>query len=253
LLEHRYRTKSDAKNGADYPQKDADERFQTDQIPIQSIAVSHGQEDSGVFNLNFADERYIPFEGAGAISKWRLELPTAIKQFDYNTIGDIILHVKYTALQGGAAFRKAASDAASAFQKTAAGLSATEGMFTILDLKNDFPTEWHNWVTADKTKPSTMPLSALQDRLPFFTKGARVKAETLSVLVLSETNINMEQDITLTTSNPVALKPGPAIGSYQVAMAKDLQEVVGNWTITLSPNAMNANVSRVLVLYRYVL
>ncbi|KAL7928243.1 putative toxin subunit [Trichoderma chlorosporum] len=152
LLEHRYRTKPDAKNGTDYPQKDSDERFQTDQIPIQSIAVSHGQQDSGVFNLDFRDERYIPFEGAGVISKWRLELPTSVKQFDYNTISDTVLHVKYTAIQGGAAFRKAASDAASAFQKTAAGLSASEGMFALLDLKNDFPTEWHQSVTFFHTR-----------------------------------------------------------------------------------------------------
>ncbi|UKZ49280.1 hypothetical protein TrVGV298_003525 [Trichoderma virens] len=208
LLEHRYRTKPDAKNGADYPQKDSDERFQTDQIPIQSIAVSHGQQDSGVFNLDFRDERYIPFEGAGAISKWRLELPTSVKQFDYNTISDIVLHVKYTAIQGGAAFRKAASDAASTFQKNAAGLSATEGMFALLDLKNDFPTEWHRLVSADKTQPSSMPLSALQDRLPFFTRGTQVKAETISVLVLSDTKINMVEDITLTTTKQMQWEIG---------------------------------------------
>ncbi|EHK19265.1 uncharacterized protein TRIVIDRAFT_172252 [Trichoderma virens Gv29-8] len=253
LLEHRYRTKPDAKNGADYPQKDSDERFQTDQIPIQSIAVSHGQQDSGVFNLDFRDERYIPFEGAGAISKWRLELPTSVKQFDYNTISDIVLHVKYTAIQGGAAFRKAASDAASTFQKNAAGLSATEGMFALLDLKNDFPTEWHRLVSADKTQPSSMPLSALQDRLPFFTRGTQVKAETISVLVLSDTKINMVEDITLTTTKQVALTSGSAIGSYQVATAKDLTDAVGNWSLTLLPKAMSANVSRILIVYRYIL
>jgi hypothetical protein len=252
LLEHRYRTKPDAKTAADYPQKTSDDRFQTDRIPIESIAVSHGQQDSGVFNLDFRDERYIPFEGAGVVSKWRLELPTAVKQFDYNTISDIVLHVKYTTLQGGAAFRKAASGAASAFQKTAVGLSLSEGMFAMLDLKNDFPTEWYHLVSADKKKESVMPLVALQDRLPFFTKGAKVKAESISLLV-SSTNIDMEQDITLTTKNKVALKTGTKIGSYQVAMAGNLQEAVGDWSLTLSPKAMSADISRIFVLFRYVL
>jgi hypothetical protein len=41
---------------------------------MQSIATSSGQADSGLFELNFRDERYLPFEGAGAISRWRLEL-----------------------------------------------------------------------------------------------------------------------------------------------------------------------------------
>ncbi|MBK9227461.1 MAG: hypothetical protein IPL67_10515 [Ignavibacteria bacterium] len=36
---------------------------------------STGQNDSGVFELNFRDERYLPFENTGAISSWRLELP----------------------------------------------------------------------------------------------------------------------------------------------------------------------------------
>ncbi|KAL6795809.1 hypothetical protein GGI42DRAFT_356796 [Trichoderma sp. SZMC 28013] len=177
LLEHWYRTKPNAKSAADHPQKKSDERFHTDQIPIQSIAVSHEQQDSGVFNLDFKDERYIPFEGAGVISKWHLELPTSVKQFYYNTTTDIVLHVKYTAVQGGAAFKKVASDAASAFQKTATGFSITDGMFAVLDLKNDFPTEWYRWVSADKTQPSSISLVALQDRLPFFTKGKHIKAE----------------------------------------------------------------------------
>ncbi|KAF5679378.1 toxin subunit [Fusarium heterosporum] len=253
LLEHRYRVKSDAKSAQDYPQKAPDDRFQTDQVPIASIAVSHGQQDSGVFNLDFKDERYIPFEGAGAVSRWRLELPTTIKQFDYNTISDIVLHMKYTAIQGGAAFRKVAAESAAAFQKTAAGLSLNEGMFAVLDLPNEFPSEWYRLVTADKTKPSTMPLLSLQDRLPFFTKGKTIKAESISVLSESS-GINLEQDITMTASSTLKLKAGTAIGSYQVAATSpDMKEPVIDWSLTLSPKAMNANVSRVLILFRYIL
>ena len=42
-------------------------------VGIQAIATSTGQNDAGLFELNFRDERYLPFEGAGAISQWRLE------------------------------------------------------------------------------------------------------------------------------------------------------------------------------------
>ena len=35
------------------------------------------------------DERFLPFEGAGVISKWRLELPGQYPQFDYSTISDV--------------------------------------------------------------------------------------------------------------------------------------------------------------------
>ena len=36
-----------------------------------SIATSSGQNDAGVFEFGFRDERYMPFEGAGATSTWR--------------------------------------------------------------------------------------------------------------------------------------------------------------------------------------
>lgn len=80
--------------------EETDARFSTYIIPINAVAVSSAQNDSGVFELNFKDERYLPFEGAGAISKWRLELPT-IRQYDYRTISDAIIHLKYTASEGG--------------------------------------------------------------------------------------------------------------------------------------------------------
>lgn len=56
----------------------------------------------------------------------------------------------------------------------------------MIDLKNDFPTEWYRLVSADKRKPSSMPLVALQDRLPLFRKETQVKAETISVIISSD-------------------------------------------------------------------
>ena len=54
-----------------------------------------------MFETNLRDERFLPFEGAGAVSTWRLELPSDFRQFDYTTISDVILHMRYTARQGG--------------------------------------------------------------------------------------------------------------------------------------------------------
>ena len=67
---------------------------------IQSIVTSVGGNDSGMFETNLRDERLLPFEGAGVESTWKLELPATLRQFDYNTISDAVLHVRYTARQG---------------------------------------------------------------------------------------------------------------------------------------------------------
>src|SRR5207344_2132517 len=86
---------------------DDDARFRDDVVGIQSIVTSRAQDDAGLFETNLRDERYLPFEGAGAISEWRLELPTQFRQFDYETIADVILHLRYTARQGGEPLRAA--------------------------------------------------------------------------------------------------------------------------------------------------
>ncbi|MBL4685967.1 MAG: hypothetical protein JKY37_15340, partial [Nannocystaceae bacterium] len=69
----------------------------------QSIATSSSQSDGGVFELNLGDARYLPFEGKGAISHWRLEMPRELRQFDYQTIEDVIVEIRYTAREGGEA------------------------------------------------------------------------------------------------------------------------------------------------------
>jgi hypothetical protein len=104
LVSNKYRKNTNP--GAQYAEDPGnDDRFNYNVGSIQSIATSNAQNDSGLFELNFRDDRYLPFEGTGAISTWRLELPTAIHQFDYNTIADVIVHLKYTAREGGSSLK----------------------------------------------------------------------------------------------------------------------------------------------------
>jgi hypothetical protein len=72
--------------------------------PNQCIALSGGVNDTGVFELNFQDERYLPFEGTGAISDWELLMPIAANRINYESISDVIIKINYTALDGGRDF-----------------------------------------------------------------------------------------------------------------------------------------------------
>lgn len=62
-----------------------------------TIATSSAQADGGVFELSFRDERYLPFEGQGAVSSWRLELPRTVRVFDYASIADVVVSLAYSA------------------------------------------------------------------------------------------------------------------------------------------------------------
>jgi len=80
----------------------------------EAIATSSGQNDSGLFELSFRDERYLPFEFAGAVSRWRIELPPETNYFDFDSLSDVVLHLNYTAREGGDVLRAAASSDARA-------------------------------------------------------------------------------------------------------------------------------------------
>lgn len=69
----------------------------------QQIALSGSLEDNGMFQLNFQDERYLPFEYTGAISRWSLTFPNPTAQLAMlQSLPDIIVHISYTArCEGG--------------------------------------------------------------------------------------------------------------------------------------------------------
>ena len=76
----------------------------------QQIAVRNAQEDLGLFltakGANLSDQRYLPFENTGAISKWHFEMPAETNEIDLWTVSDVVLHLYYTALDGCSDFQQ---------------------------------------------------------------------------------------------------------------------------------------------------
>ncbi|HUZ23530.1 MAG TPA: neuraminidase-like domain-containing protein [Streptosporangiaceae bacterium] len=72
----------------------------------QQIALSQGINDGGMFQLDFSDPRFLPFEGTGAVSTWRLSMPPQTNRFDFSSISDVLIQVSYTARDGGTALRQ---------------------------------------------------------------------------------------------------------------------------------------------------
>lgn len=87
----------------------------------QQISISDGVNDSGLFQLNFDDPRFLPFEGTGAVSSWELSIPkeqnlellvTASEETEEYidisetvlNLSDVIIEVRYTAENGGQDF-----------------------------------------------------------------------------------------------------------------------------------------------------
>jgi peptidoglycan hydrolase-like protein with peptidoglycan-binding domain len=148
-----------------------DPRFADNIGAIQSIVTSDAQGDSGMFELNFRDERYLPFEGAGAISRWRIELPIETNRFDRGSISDVVIHLRYTAREGGAGLRTEALESLPA-----------DGA-RMFSLRHEFPTEWHRFlhpVTGAEGQP--LRLNRMNERFPFRRPGATIRINRVDLL-----------------------------------------------------------------------
>ena len=123
-----------ADGGVGYEPRPDDRRIVRSYAATQAIATSTGQNDSGLFELSFHDERYLPFEFAGAVSRWRLELPPETNFFDLDTLSDVVVHLNYTAREGGEVLAAAAAESARC-------RLPGDGM-RLLDLRRDLPDAW---------------------------------------------------------------------------------------------------------------
>ena len=142
-----------------------DTRFSDYYGGVQSIVTSSASSDSGLFETNLDDERYLPFEGSGAISQWRLELPNEVRQFDYDTISDVVLHLRYQAREGGQALRTEAITALA----TKIDEADTVGSVRLLSARHEFATEWARFVAAaPEAGAADLTLTLRTEHYPFW-------------------------------------------------------------------------------------
>ena len=165
-----------------------DLRFRDNIGAVQSIATSNALNDHGVFELNFRDERYLPFEGVGAISSWQIKLNKNFPQFDFSTITDVIIHLNYTAREGGDTLR---AKAVAEFKASINELALAEnkkGLFRVYDLKREYSDKWYKFLhPANSTDDQQIIIDDLSDRLPFFVRQFQTKKiEKIEVVVLAK-------------------------------------------------------------------
>ena len=121
------------------PEVGDDPRFTDYYGATEAIVTSTANGDSGLFETQLRDERFLPFEGSGVISTWRLELPGEYPQFDYSTISDVVLTIRYTARDGGDVLRNAATEAIRIDLQDGSKPLRFE---VLLSSRHDFSTEW---------------------------------------------------------------------------------------------------------------
>lgn len=181
----------------------------------QKIALSKGINDTGLFELSFRDERYLPFEGTGAISTWELSLPKSTNQINFDNLTDVIITLSYTALAAGEGTFK---------QTVQTALNPCE-WFYYISLNQTFPSEWHTFVTSKKMNFTLSP-----SILPSHMTKVQLKGVSLSL----DGSVSTPGSITLTISPPSASPT--TINSTQFAnLAVSSDQFSGEWSFTGLP------------------
>ncbi|KAK0718534.1 hypothetical protein B0T26DRAFT_752444 [Lasiosphaeria miniovina] len=215
-----------------------DPRFRTALVLVNAVAVGSGQNDSGAFELNIRDERYLPFEGAGAVSTRQMTLPPVdFRPFDYSSIADVV--------------------------STVEDKSKESGLLALWDVRVEFAAEWTRLASpsAGGGETRTLVLRGLLSRLPAFVAGrdpAKVRVADVTLV----TNLNVsglgdlavdfkyaagtEGDFTVFGSGPVKT------GSLSLFRISEADEQFRDWALRVRMKGVAVDArSRMWLIVRY--
>ena len=198
-----------------------DARFVTNVGGIQGIATSSGRDDGGLFELNLRDERYLPFEGAGAIGRWRIALNDEYRAFDYDTISDVILTLRYAARDGGVSVRQQVVPVLAERVNALVNATAHTGLFHFLSLRREFSSELHRFLHPSGTDDHEVTLTLLRDQYPYLLQG-RTLTISRAILMLKLRDGTQYDDAQM-----LSVELSRAAGTAQAADLVAAGEVLG--------------------------
>jgi len=104
-----------------------------------------------------------------------------LRQFDYSTISDVILHLDYTARDDAGLFKDKAAIYVKDFLMNTAD-AAEQPIVQMFSMKHEFPTEWYRFLHPDtEGAEQILNFTVGKDRLPFVVHDRNIVVETIDV------------------------------------------------------------------------
>lgn len=206
----------------------------------QQIAISKGVNDNGMFVLNFDDERYLPFEGTGAISTWDLKLPKATNRFDFDSITDVIITLNYTALPSNSTdFYNAVKDAIGNFFGQ-----------RLFSLAQQFSSAWYQFMNPNAgAEKQTLSFQLLANMFPMNLTNYTVKQIYIQMVLtesanasgfVSPMNVKIEKgDSTLLEETDIELRDDGGI--VRGSLSQDVNDFLNSsWSLSMAKGTANS-------------
>ncbi len=226
LLSNKTRVDTNATDENDY--RNNPSHFVLDFAATQSVATSSAQNDSGLFEVNFHDERYLPFEGAGVVSSWLISMPKDTNAFDFESISDVILNLKYTARDGGSTLwdvsRQAAvlpSPPTQPAQDSAAKVFPPQPNLTrYFSLKHEFPTDWYKFLhPADQATSQSMSIALTIERFPYIYRGKNIQISQVELFLKFKDIYDPKFKLDGNSPTPLGAYSAPGSGALTLSLA----------------------------------
>ena len=167
---------------------------------VERIALSGGRNDAGMFTFDFRDARYLPYEHRGVISTWNLELSGAgdppRPAFDWTSIADVVLHVRYTARYDIDLVAKAQTSVAAALDQRRAEGGATQ---VALSFRESSPEVWQAFQMVEQGASGTLSIALDWSHIPYLLQALdpTVAAATVVLVPHDERPVEARVDLGL--------------------------------------------------------
>ena len=156
-------------------------------------------------------------------------------QFDYGTISDVVLHLRYTAREGGLALQ----------EKVAA--AATVGSVRLLSVRQEFATDWARFTAATVAAgapPAALTITLREEHYPFWARQTEGFALHSIELFASAgdgdlTVYDAETDEPAGSRHESTLSADPSVGGLRTGpLTGPLPAAVGTFTLYLDDNSI---------------
>ncbi|TIC91815.1 hypothetical protein CH35J_010943 [Colletotrichum higginsianum] len=127
--------------------------------------------------------------------------------YQFETISDVIIHLRYTAKDGGDTLRSAVEESLDTSIKDAAKNTQT----ALFDLKNDAPDSWHMLMSSHSER-AVAQMRGLKSRLPYLARSQGIKVT--SVKMYAGGQDLKEASISLSSTKEQAFGPSAVTLKY---------------------------------------
>lgn len=162
----------------------------------ESIVTSTGRDDAMWEARELPNGLRAPFEGRGAIGRWRLRVDPNANGFPLTSIPDVVLHLTYTAREGSAAL---VADAQARSAAMWPGMAIDGNGYPtptanapgrrVFSVRQEYPDEWLRFTSAPtSTPPAVLSLTFEDNQFSRRLRNRNVDLQTVRLIFLRPEN-----------------------------------------------------------------